>query len=136
MNVCFVLVKNTATIIQIFKVYLSLYICFLIFLIFLSFWMVFAPMSCFRLLFLWKAIGSSEIGSIGSIGSSKKVFSKALLVFQMDQWFWIICFILVSVWLYVTVSGNTWAFCVAFGVRKYFLSKSWIFLILVSIKDE
>ena len=38
--------------------------------------MVFPPMSCFRLLFLRKAL----------IGSTEKVFSKTLIVFKMDQW--------------------------------------------------
>ena len=84
--------------------------------------MVFPPTSYFRLLFFRKAI----------IGSTEKVFSKAL-VFQMDQWFRIIWFILGSVELYVPVSGNTWAFCVVFGVNKSFLL---FFLISFSIKDE
>ena len=68
----------------------------------LLFRMVFPPMSCFRLLFLWKAITVS----------TGKVLSKALLVSKMDQWFRIICFLLESVQLYVTLSGITWAFCV------------------------
>ena len=85
--------------------------------------MVFPPTSYFRLLFFRKAI----------IGSTEKVFSKALLVFKMDQWFRIIWFMLGSVELYVPVSGNAWAFCVVFGVNKFFLS---IFLISFSIKES
>ena len=54
----------------------------------------------------------------------------------MDQLFRIICFILESVQLYVTLSGITWAFCVVFGASKSVVSKSLIFLILVSIEDE
>ena len=117
---CFVPVNNTATVIQIYKVYLSLHICCLIFLIFLSFWMLFPPMSCFSLLFLWKAI----------IGSSEKVFSQALLVFrrwtsdfQLFVLYWEVCD-------YMSLSGVT------LGVSVLFLSTSLIFLILISIKDE
>ena len=93
------------------------------FFMFLSFWVVFPSITCFRLLFLRKVI----------IVSIEKVFSKALLVFIMDHWFRVICFILGSVWSYVPVSGNTWVFCVVFGVSKSFLSRSIIFLISVSI---
>ena len=96
------------------------------FFIFLSFWMVLPPISFFRLLFLRTVI----------IGSTEKVSSKALLVFKMDLWFSIIYFILGRMRLYVIVSDNTWAFCVAFGVSKPFLSRSLIFLISVSIEDE
>ena len=104
-----------------FPFYLLLY-----FFMFLSFWMTFPPISCFWLLFLRKAM----------IGSTEKVFSKVLLVFKMDQWFQIVCFILGSIRLYVTVSGNIWAFCVVFGVNKSFLIRSLIFLILASVEDE
>ena len=78
------------------------------FFIFLSFWMVFPPVTCFRLLFLRKAI----------IGLTEKVFSKVLVVLKKDQTFRIIWFLLESVRLYVTISGNTWVFCVAFNVRR------------------
>ena len=125
-NVCFVPVNDTVTVFQIYKIYIFPHIYCLIFFIFLSFWMVLPPMSCFWHLVLQKAI----------IGSTEKFFSKALLVFKMDQWFWIICFILGSVRLYVTVSGNTWAFCVVFGVSKAFLSTNLIFSISVSVEDE
>lgn len=77
----------------------------------LSFWIVFPPLTSFRVLFLWKAITSSI----------EKVFSNDLLLFQIDQWFQIISFILGSVRLYVTISGNTWAFCIVFGVSKFII---------------
>ena len=80
------------------------------FFMFLSFWMVLPPMSCSRLLFLKKAI----------IVSTENVFSKALL----------------SVWLYVIISCKNWTFCVVFGFCKPFPSRSLIFLISVSIKNE
>ena len=69
------------------------------------------------------------------IGSIEKVFSRALFFFKMGQWFWIICLVLGSVRLNVTVSGNTWAFCVVFGVSNSFLSRSY-FSISVSIEDK
>ena len=111
------------TVFHIFKVYILLHICCLIFFIFLSFRMIFPPMYCLRLLLLRKAI----------IGSTEKVLSKALLVFKMDHWLRIIYFILGSVRSYVSVSGNTWVFCVVFSVTKSSLSWSLIFLIRLAI---
>ena len=101
---------------------LSLHICCLIFLYFYRSGWYFLQLivsGFFSFFFLRKAI----------TGSIEKVFYKVLFVFKMGQWFWIICFILGGVQLHVIVSGNTWAFCLAFGVRNSFLPKSLIFLI-------
>ena len=85
--------------------------------------MVFPPVSCFRLLFLQKAI----------IGSIEKVFSRALFAFNFEL-FVLYCFILFV--LYATASGNTWAFCIVFAIRNSFLSIGLIFLISVSVEAE
>ena len=101
---------------------ISLHICCLIFLYFYRSGWYFLQLivsGFFSFFFLRKAI----------TGSIEKVFYKVLFVFKMGQWFWIICFILGGVQLHVIVSGNTWAFCLAFGVRNSFLPKSLIFLI-------
>ena len=85
--------------------------------------MVFPPVSCFRLLFLQKAI----------IGLIEKVFSRALFAFNFEL-FVLYCFILFV--LYATASGNTWAFCTVFSIRNSFLSIGLIFLISVSVEAE
>ena len=100
-----------------FKVYVFLHIyCFIFYIL-----IVFNATSSnelFQTFFFWKAIiGSTEI-----------------LVFEMDQWFRIICFILRSMRLYVTVSDNNRAFCIVFGVSKSFLSRRLIFLIRFQLK--
>ena len=123
---CFVPVNNTVTVLKIYKVYISLHSYCLVFLMFLSFQIVFPPMSCLRLLFLQKA--RSRL--------IEKVLCRALFAFNMGQWFWIICFILGSVRLYVTALDNTWAFCDVYSVSNFFLSRSLIFLLLVTMEDE
>ena len=87
---------------------------------------LFPVITCFRLLFLQIAIN----------GSIKKVFSRVLFVCKMDQWFWIISVILGSVQWYVTVGGNTWVFCVVFGARTSFLSRSKLLLHYFTIAVE
>ena len=124
--VCFVPVNNTVTVFQIYKAYISLHIYCLIFLYSYRFRWYFLQWVVSDFCFCGKKI----------IGSTEKVFSKALLVFKMDQRFWIIWFILGSVRLHVTVSGNTWAFCVVYGVSKSFLSRSLFFLTSVSNEES
>ena len=90
--------------------------------------MVIPPMSCFRLLILLKAI----------IGTTEKVFSKALLVFKMAQWFRTVGFyweVRGSMSLQKVTLELSLLF-VVFGVGKSFLSRSLIFLISVSIEGK
>ena len=102
-NVRFVTVNNTVVVLQIYKVYISLYICCLIFLYpYCLGWYI--PNELFQTFVLARS----------NNWYNWKSFSKALLVFKMYQWFGII-------FSYWNLRGYVSLSVVTFGLSVLFL---------------